>query len=265
MADGLRETDLFPPLADFLRREGYSVHAEVLGADVAARRGEELLLVELKLRLNLDALLQAAGRQGMADKTYVAVPCRGGRRSAKWGVLKDILRRLGLGLFFVRFAPPLPPQVEEVLAAEDSRCIKNLRKKRKLRASLVREMEGRPANFNTGGSVKQKLVTAYFVDCLRVALLLREHEKRPGGLLARGREIRLGAGAGKSGRGLSPRKLRGLGAPQNCRAILYDNHRGWFSHLGPGRYALSPAGKEALREYRDVVESLARTGGRTRN
>jgi hypothetical protein len=235
MADGLKETDLFPPLADFLQREGYSVHAEVLGTDIAARRDEELLLVEIKLRFNIDVLLQAAGRQGAADKTYIAVPCRNGKRLPKWSELKDVLRRLGLGLFLVHFTPPLKPQVQEVLAAEDARAIKNLRKKRKAHAGLLREMEGRPANFNTGGSVKKKLVTAYLVDSLRVALLLRKN---------------------KPPESLSPKKLRKMGAPHNCGAILYNNYHGWFSHPEPGGYTLSAAGKKALRQYRDVIKSL---------
>jgi hypothetical protein len=110
MAGRLKETDLFAPLADFLRREGYDVYAEVLGTDIAARRGGELLLVEMKLRFNLDVLLQASARQGAGDKTYIAVPCCGAKRPPKWSALKDILRRLGLGLFLVHFAPPLPPR-----------------------------------------------------------------------------------------------------------------------------------------------------------
>jgi hypothetical protein len=235
MTDGLKETDLFPPLADFLQGEGYSVHAEVLGTDIAARRGGELLLVEMKLRFNIDVLLQAAGRQGAADKTYIAVPARNGKRPPKWSELKDILRRLGLGLFLVHFTPPLRPQVQEALAAEDSRAIKNLRKKRKVRAGLLRELEGRPANFNTGGSVKKKLITAYLVESLRVALLLRKN---------------------KAPEGLSPKKLREMGAPLNCREILYNNYHGWFTRPEPGRYTLSAAGKEALRQYRGVIKSL---------
>ncbi|MDR1316367.1 MAG: DUF2161 family putative PD-(D/E)XK-type phosphodiesterase [Spirochaetales bacterium] len=251
---------MYAPLAAFLRQEGYTVHAEVLGTDIAARRGEELLLVEMKLRFNLDVLLQAVSKQGAADKTCIAISSSSGKRPQKWSAVKDILRRLGIGLFIVHFCPPLAPQVEEVLAAEDFRAVKIPRKKRKVRAGLIREMEGRPANFNTGGSVKKKIVTAYLVNSLRVAVLLRKNQKRAGEPPARGGKSRPGLKAEKTGAspGLSPQKLRELGAPQNCGSILYNNFHGWFERLGTGSYALGATGKAALREYRDVIKSLER-------
>jgi hypothetical protein len=258
MAAKIKETDLYPPLAAFLQQEGYTLHAEVLGTDIAALRGQELLLVEMKLHFNIEVLLQAVGKQGAADKTYIAIPSRKGKGPANWRAVRDMLRRLGIGLFLVHFIPPAPPQAEEVLAAEDSRSIKTLRKQRKVRARLIREMEGRPANFNTGGSVKTKLVTAYFVSSLRIALLLRENAQQKLGLPARGKKIRAGAARAKTGQcpGLTPKALRDMGAPQNCWSILYNNYHGWYMRLGKGLYALSAAGEEALQKHDDVIKSF---------
>ena len=41
----LKETDLYPPLKDWLTAVGYTVHGEVGGCDLAARRGDELVLI----------------------------------------------------------------------------------------------------------------------------------------------------------------------------------------------------------------------------
>ncbi|MCL1818930.1 MAG: DUF2161 family putative PD-(D/E)XK-type phosphodiesterase [Spirochaetaceae bacterium] len=260
MAKKLRETDLYPPLAAFLEKEGYTVHAEVQGADIAARRGDRLLLVEMKLRFNLDVLLQAAEKQGAADETYVAVPLSGRRRwPPRWSALRELLGRLGLGVFFVRFPQKSCPRAEMVLAAENPRLKDKLRKKGKVRAGLVREMEGRPANFNTGGSVGKKLVTAYLVKALHVAFLLAGSvsEEKPRGLLARGLRIRSGKKPpARRRKAVSLEALRKMGAPENCRDILYNNYNKWFRRRGRGLYALTPAGEAALVEYAAVVKKL---------
>jgi hypothetical protein len=266
----LRETDLYPPLAAYLEQAGYTVHAEVQGTDIAARKEDALVLVEMKLRFNLDVLLQAAEKQGAADETYIAVPVQGTRRwPPRWSAIKELLGRLGIGVFFVRLTRDRPPWAEKILPAENPRLKGKLPSKNKVRAGLVREMEGRPANFNTGGSVKKKIVTAYLVNALRVALLLRKNPDPPSapgfgnsprkprsGLLARGLEIRRTSNAKKcAGPGtLSPKALRNMGAPQNCASILYNNYRGWFKRLGKGLYTLTPAGENALLEYKNVIE-----------
>jgi hypothetical protein len=268
MARKLKETDLYPPLAAYLEQAGYTVHAEVQSTDIAARRGEELLLVEMKLRFNLDVLLQAAEKQGAADKTYIAVPVHGRRTwPPRWSAIKELLGRLGIGIFFVRFVKGEPPQAQMILQAENPGLKDKLRKKNKVRAGLIREMEGRPANFNTGGSVGKKLVTAYLVISLRVALLLRKNRgtqelpaktslrEPPKGLLARSLKVRRESRAKKS-QGLSVKALRELGAPENCAYILQKNYHGWFIRKSRGVYTLTPAGEEALVEYAAVVKSF---------
>lgn len=61
------ETDLYEPLRDFLKRCGYKVRAEVLSCDIVAVKDKQVVVVEQKLRLNLELLAQAAQRQKITD------------------------------------------------------------------------------------------------------------------------------------------------------------------------------------------------------
>ncbi|MHB8352056.1 MAG: hypothetical protein ACYDFT_05115 [Thermoplasmata archaeon] len=75
----LRESDLAPPVAAFLGRAGYEVLVDPDGTgyfDVAARRGSEIGLVELKLEDWRTLLRQAVARRGYADWVAVALPRR---------------------------------------------------------------------------------------------------------------------------------------------------------------------------------------------
>ena len=72
-----RESDLVPPVRQFLASAGYEVWVDPDGRgffDVAARRGAELLLVELKLTDWRHLLAQAVARRGYADRVAVALP-----------------------------------------------------------------------------------------------------------------------------------------------------------------------------------------------
>ena len=231
MSAPLRETDLYPPLADFLEKNGYRVHAEVVGCDISALRDDELLVVEMKLRFNFEVVLQAVRRQEAADAVYIAVPLRGARRyPPRWGLIRDLLIRLGLGALFVRFAAGGAPCVEIPLEPGDGRS----RKKPSARKAMLREMSGRGENFNVGGAVRRPIVTAYRTEALRIALLLRENGT------------------------LAPKALRGLGAGPKCSSILQKNYYLWFERVERGLYRLSPAGEKALENWSEVVAANIR-------
>jgi len=66
MPSPLRETDLYPPVAEFLEKSGYTVHAEVAGSDITALRDGEILVVELKV-----ALLHLVKRQFSLSKHLI--------------------------------------------------------------------------------------------------------------------------------------------------------------------------------------------------
>ena len=70
----MKESQLFPPLKRYLEAQGYTVHGEVKNCDIVARRGEELLVVELKSAISLNLLIQAGERKELSDSVYIAVP-----------------------------------------------------------------------------------------------------------------------------------------------------------------------------------------------
>lgn len=99
---------------------------------------------------------------------------------------------------------------------------------------MLREMEGRKKNFNTGGSSGRPLVTAYRTEALLIAHLLGQ------------------AGV------LSPAELRDRGACRSCGPVLRKNYYGWFEKVARGRYRLAAEGEKALRDYAEVIAAITR-------
>src|SRR5690348_6436836 len=98
----LQEKDLYKPNQRFFSREGYEVYGEVKDCDMVAVKEDELIVVELKLTLSVDLLIQAAKRQQLTNKVYVAIPRPKHRLNSKrWGDKCHLLRRLELGLIVV--------------------------------------------------------------------------------------------------------------------------------------------------------------------
>jgi hypothetical protein len=222
------ESDLYPQLRAWLEANGYEVHAEVGGCDIAARRGDELVLVEMKKSINLDLVLQLVKRQGAHASVYAAVPAPK-LRNKRWVQLERLLKRLEAGLLLVHLASALP----RVEVAFHPIPYAQPKTKNATRAFL-KEMAGRSVSVNVGGGTRRKLMTAYREGALAVAVALEK----------------TGATA--------PKILRQHGAPEKTQAILSGNHYGWFERLGKGLYALTPAGKAALEEpgYAELVAAL---------
>ncbi len=210
----LAETDLYPPLKTWLEAAGYTVHGEVGGCDLAARRGDELVLIEIKLAVNLDLVLQVVRRQEAAASVYAAVPPP---RSAgkRWRELARLLKRLEVGLVLVS---PASGRVEVAFHP--------IRQERRIRKSATRafltEMAGRSRDLNLGGSTRRPLMTAYREAALQAAAIL--------------------ASLGNA----SPKDLRSRGASPKTGDILLHNHYGWFERVARGVYTLTEAGREAL-------------------
>ena len=225
----LRETDLDAPVRAFLEARGYAVRGEVHGCDLVATRGAELLVVELKRGLSMELLMQATDRQRLSPAVYVAIPrSRDLERARRWRGTLRLLRRLELGLFLVSFPRRGAPRVEAVLDPRpyDAR-------KRRLdggaRRAVLAELAGRSREGNLGGSRGRRLLTAYRESAIRIACALEA----------------LGP--------LSPRRLRELGTGPRTRAILADDHYGWFRRVSRGVYALRDGATGALAEWGDVT------------
>jgi hypothetical protein len=220
------ESDLAAPVTAFLAAQGWTVRSEVKDCDVAAVRGGDLLVVELKKAITLALLVQAARRQRLTDTVYLAVPRPGSVwqwRRANRGVL-HLLRRLELGLLFVSFDPERDP-VEIVLQPRPLAR----RRRAAARRAVLEEVSQRSADYNTAGSTRRKLMTAYREQALRIACCLSVHGV------------------------LSPRALRTLGTGPKTQAILYDNVYGWFRRVGDGTYRLSAHGARDLRAYPELA------------
>jgi hypothetical protein len=220
----LRETDLYAPVKAFLERSGYEVRGEVADCDLTAIRDDELVVVELKRVFGLKLLVQAVNRQKAADSVYVAIPKPPRGRFAKsfWDMC-HLLGRLELGLLTVSFRGT-EAKVEVVLHPQVRGATRNAR----MRRSIIREFTGRSGDYNTGGSTKQGLVTAYRESALRVACCLEKYGP------------------------LSAAELRALGTGDKTYGILYRNVYGWFERVEAGRYGLHRAGRSALAGYAEL-------------
>ncbi|MDR1044759.1 MAG: DUF2161 family putative PD-(D/E)XK-type phosphodiesterase [Candidatus Adiutrix sp.] len=217
------ETDLYPPLKKWLEKSGYTVRAEVNGCDVAALRGRELALIELKRAINLDLLLQLVRRQEAEASVYAAVPAPK-KVDKRWRELCRLLKRLEVGLILIYLDSPRR-RVELAFHPQP----RDRRRRKQATRALLAEMSGRCRDLNQGGSTRRKLVTAYREAAVGVAAALS----------------RLGP--------CSPKALREAGASPKCAAILLKNHYGWFERPGRGLYALNDAGRAALVEYAELL------------
>ena len=217
----MKEAELFPPLEEYLTANGYNTHAEVNGVDIVAIKNDEIIAVELKIRINLELILQGVDRQKEADSVYLAVPAPKKRKKFKREF--QLLKRLGLGLIYIKPDSPLH-KVEIIFHPGSSQLIK----RKKKREAIIREVSGRLTNYNIGGSHQTKIMTAYRQRALMIACYLK----------------RLGPS--------SPAALKKRGAPPDTGPILYNNFYGWFEHIGPGLYGLHKAGLASLGEYPEI-------------
>ncbi len=220
------ETDLYPLLRAYLAAQGYTVRGEVKHCDIAAVKGDELIVIEMKLALNLSLVAQGVRRQQMTDSVYLAVPRASNH--AKWmrqmrGIFR-VLRRLELGLLLVSLKPGKPPVEVAFHPLPFER-----RRRRGARMAVIEEIGRRSGDFNVGGSARRPLVTAYRENAIQIACYL--------------------ADCGE----MSPRQLRALGAGARTLSILSRNVYGWFSRVARGVYAVTPKGGEVPSKYPELV------------
>ncbi|PFP30597.1 hypothetical protein COJ96_05140 [Bacillus sp. AFS073361] len=221
----LQEVDLYKPIQTYFVREGYEVYGEVKDCDIVAVKDEEIVVVELKLTLSVDLLVQAAKRQRITDKVYVAIPKPKQRlNSKKWAEKCNLIRKLELGLIVVS-SPGKRGKAEIIFDPSPFKYRKN-----KLRLeSIIKEINGRSADYNVGGSNRTKIMTAYKENCVQIACNLEC----------------LGP--------LSPRMLIQLGTGKNTSSILTKNYYGWFERIKRGTYVITEKGKAELKEYPELV------------
>ena len=218
----MKESDLYLPLKQLFESQNYEVKGEVHDCDVLAVRGSEApVVVELKLSLNLNVILQAVERRALTPNVYIGVPrgCAVLRRRRRH-VIK-LLRMLGLGLVVI-------DSTRERAGATvllDPGTYRP-RESKPRRARLLGEFARRVGDPNLGGKDKRTgVMTAYRQRALNIAEHLREHGPVKAASVA-----------------------RSLGDVK-ARDVLYRDVYGWFERVSVGVYGLSPRGRQELPRW----------------
>ena len=190
------------------------------GCDVVAIRpgagsaAPVLAILELKLGLTLDLLLQGAERAAAADQVWLAVPAtrRGRDRDRRaWA----LCRLLGFGLLAVHAGNG---EAEVLVEAGPGWSRSNPRRRR----AVLAEHAARQGDPSPGGTAGEPVMTAYRQDALACAAALASGPKRPRDLAA---------------------------ATPRARAIMARNVYGWFQRTSRGIYALTAEGEAALLRW----------------
>lgn len=227
----LYESDLYEPVQQLFEKHGYAVYGEVNDCDIVAIKEEEPLIIELKLKLNLELLLQAAKRQKISEEVYIAIPKPSySLRSQKWRDLTHMIRRLEMGLIFIYFETEHTEAKIMISPTPFSRK-KSMQQSKKRKTKLLTEIKGRSGNYNVGGSSQKKIMTAYKENCIYIAVCLKKFGP------------------------LSPKQLRQIGTGDKTPKILSANYYGWFDRIRRGVYALNEAGIEAYLGNEEVAQT----------
>lgn len=222
----IREEALYAPVAKFLTDQGYTVRGEVKHCDLAAIKGEELVVVELKTAFNLKLVYQIMERQQMTSQVYAAIPRPKNQKVKTFTNMIRLLKRLEVGLLTVALDSPLQT-VDVVLTPADSGIRTNARK----RAKVEKELDGRALDCNTGGITKRKILTAFKERSMELCCILEGEGKVP------------------------LERMRQFVADEKQIRLLSANYNGWYQRVEKGVYALSKKGKEVLEEpdFQEVV------------
>jgi hypothetical protein len=212
------ETQLYRPVKRHLEQLGFAVKGEVGGCDLVGIRNDDRVMIigELKLRFNLDLLLQGVDRASACDEVWLAVRTGSGRqdRTADPRVRK-LCRLLGFGLLGVTAAG----KVDALVAPGPWRP----RRDAKRRSRLMDEHRRRKGDPTLGGTTRAPTVTAYRQQALECAEAISAEPRRPRDL-----------------------KAKLPDAPK----ILLHNVYGWFERVERGVYALTDEGRTALERSR---------------
>lgn len=173
------------------------------------------MIGELKLRYNLELVLQAVDRAAACDEVWLAarISARGNGRESD-ARFRNLCRRLGFGMLGVSQSG-----IVDIIVSPAS---PTPRRDPRRRSRLVEEHRRRQGDPAVGGGSRAPIMTAYRQRALACAALL---ENGP----------------------LRTRDLR-VAAPDAAK-ILLRNVYGWFARTDRGVYALTEAGREALARW----------------
>jgi len=216
----IRESDLYLPVKRLLESHRYEVKGEVQDCDVLAIRGADApVVVELKVTLNLDVILQAVARLSLTPHVYIGIPAECGAFKRRRRPTIKLLRMLGLGLLVVANAHRETRTAQVLLDPGLYTPRRSKRRQQRLIGEFIRRL-GDP---NLGGTeTRRGIVTAYRQRALEIARFPPQ-----------------------SGPTKASRIARALQDPK-ARDVLYRDVYGWFDRASLGVYDLSPKGRDVL-------------------
>ncbi len=222
----MKESDLYLPLKRFLESQNYEVKGEVQDCDVLAVRGQEApVVVELKLSLNLNVVLQAVERLSLTSKVYIGIPQPCKTLNKRRRRILKLLRMLGLGLVVID-SNRETGSVQVLLDPGEYRPRQSKRRQERLLGEFMQRV-GDP---NLGGTEKRKgIMTVYRQRALTIARFLQRQGPTKASHIA-----------------------LTLQEPK-ARNILYRNVYGWFDRVSRGVYELSHRGKQEIPLWREAA------------
>lgn len=224
------EVDLYKPIQSVFVKDGYEVYGEVKDCDIVAVKDGELVVIELKLTLNVELLVQATKRQRLTENVYIAIPKPKYKlRSKRWTDICHLLKRLELGLIVVSFSGNRK-KTEILFHPTPFDRKKSMRQNKRKREMVFTEVHGRSGDFNVGGSNRAKIMTAYKENCIQIGCYLEKFGQ------------------------LSPKALIELGTGKKTPSILTKNFYKWFERIKRGTYVISEKGIKELKEYPELVD-----------
>jgi len=218
-----KETELFNAVYHYFNDMGYEVRAEVNKCDVVAIKDDEVVIIELKLKLNLDLILQIADRLRYTKDVYACIPKKEINLFTKKGKHRmHLLRTLGVGLLAVSVEGE-DYSIKELLKPQ-VRDPEVLRKRNKRKQSaLLKEFEGRDKLSNVGGSTRVVINTAYRALATKIAVYIGDRD-------------------------VTTKELREHFKNPKITQMLQKNFYGWFERVDRGVYKLSDKGLESIKE-----------------
>jgi hypothetical protein len=211
------EVSLYGPVKRLLEDLGFAVKGEIGGCDLVGIREDDRVMVigELKLRFNLELVLQGVDRAAACDEVWLAVRAGTGRQRREADArVRKLCRMLGFGLLGVSAAG----KVEVIVPCGPWRP----RRDPKRRSRLVEEHRRRQGDPSAGGNTRAPIMTAYRQQALACAAAMSAAPARP--------------------RDLRPHV-------PDAPKILQGNVYGWFQRIERGLYTLTNEGHAALRRW----------------
>lgn len=212
------EKDLYMPLDQYFTSLGYKVNGEIHGCDLVAELDGHLIVVEIKLALNLELILQGTERQKIADQVYIAyLKPKSFKHTQRLKRIVSLLKRLEMGLMLVSPEHKTRP-VEILLEAKPYDRDKARSRYKNKKEQVIHELHKREAK-TIGGGTGLKIMTAYREDAIKIAKCIEVN----GPMSIKDMEL----------------ELKNIVDGKRIRSILTKNFYGWFIRIKRGIYGVS--------------------------